>query len=366
MFRFSLFLSTALLLFTQACGDNGKTGDKVKAGDNVKPGKNEKPEDAPLVQTFNAGLSIGDFLEAKIDTKNLSYSYEVKEGDFKGLAEGKGSGTLKLLPQFGGYAYQTSQGTLAVVVKDEVIIGAVGTNFYVGVPTLGTAFKNSDVAGVYSYVNFAPKGIAGDPSDRAGYGTVQLKEDGSFDIAIKKNLGGSPPEAADISGTYKNLGNGVVEAFDSSNKKIANLLLKLVPSGRHFMVVDLIDAAVKGIGFAQKQGDVASLSLDGSYNAIVTGFDKEVEGKVSGGKLQIIQEGIPVTIDVTYNDPWPGIVKGVAKAPIPLEPKGKLEFFGIYSESSNTLYSVIEYFADQNAKVISKYVKPTAFIAIKK
>jgi hypothetical protein len=36
----------------------------------------------------------------------------------------------------------------------------------------------------------------------------------------------------------------------------------------------------------------------GSYNAIVTGFDKEVEGKVSGGKLQIIQEGIPVTIDV--------------------------------------------------------------------
>ncbi len=315
-------------------------------------------------QSFHAGVSVGDLAEVKIDTNELRYSYEVTEGIYNGT---KKSGSLQSLPEFGGALYKTDAGANLLVVPNEVIIGGIMNHFYVGVPTQSAALSAADLTGTYNYIHF----METSQGDHTGYGSVELSANGTFHLAEKKAV--SQAKLQDItSGTYKDLGNGVVELFATDSNKVANVLVRARANGQTFAVIDFSQGTgYAGIGFAQKQSAVQTkVSLEGEYNILVTGEEKSTTGDVVGNDYIRIKEPDSqnlFSIKLSQNSPWNGLVSGesVGKLPdIDGEKDMKLRFYGIYSESSKTLYGVIEYLNNRNQP--SKVVPASAFIAIKK
>jgi len=291
-----------------------------------------------FVQSYNAAANIGDLLNVTVDTGALTYSYQFLQGDLAGV---KGAGTLTRNDSSAANIFSTSDGFPLVAIQNEVVIGQIGSDFYLGVPTSTSPVSVTDLVGVYNYVRFFPAGTSANPLDTSNFGTLKMNADGTWQVAEQSNLGvkGTPI----LNGTYNLGSNGIVELFIVVNNgavKLANLALRTNSSGQHFVVVDFTDTGIaKGIGFGQKQAGtyVASGDVDGNYTAIF-GNGSLDQGSVKGTQLNIQAVGnFPsISYTLTYNNPWPGLITGTSIIP----GFGKASFTGFYSQGSQSLYGV--------------------------
>ena len=330
-------------------------------------------------QHFHAGVTVGDLAQMNIDTQALHYSFEIKEGIYAGSTR---QGSLRSLDELGGDAYETDTGHARLVVRqNEVIIGAMDTHFFVGVPTQTQPISADMLKGVYNYVHFSPQHLS---AERAGYGTVTMQPDGTFlaregvPTTFKVLSDGTHVPMWDskkeIRGTYKDLGNGIVELW-MKTQKLANVMFRPAANGKLFAVIDFTQAtSAAGIGFAQQvDPDTASIvNLNGMYSALVTGEEKSVPGLCMDNVLKIFDPH-DINFDanrgsivrITQNKPWNGLLTGESD-PLPDamgETGRRLRLYGIYSETSQTLYGVIEYLHNQTEP---SQIPPAAFIGIKK
>ncbi len=306
-------------------------------------------------QAFHAGVSLGDLAEVQVDTTALTYGYKVGEGKLAGKTH---SGTLRSLPEFGGDLYATEDGGGLLTIKDELVFGGLDEHFYVGVPALQGALASHDVEGIYSFLYFSPDRAS---SDGVDYGSVELTRDPistatTFRIARGKHV--TQATASELhTGTYKDLGTGIVELWDGGHK-FANVLLRPRKNGQTFAVVDFSQGTPNaGIGFAQKQQALPVIAdLTGSYNVLVPGEEHSGAGQIVGDSWTLYnKEGHSVTFKVTQNLPWNGLMTGK------LQIDGRELFLSaIYSEESRTIYGLIE------PKTRSAYDPTNAFIAIRK
>lgn len=284
-------------------------------------------------QKFNAGLSRGDLLQVGIDTKALTYSYEVVEGDLKNAPEGKASGKLIKKAGLGKGAFETDNGAFVIAIENKVIIGAMGPDFYVGIPQMNTDIKMATIAGDYNFVSYLPHGAMGNWRLTTLQGTLQISPTGKGKVVFNEKISAANAQnSLSINVVRKNSNHFVIESDDGTHRELANFLPRI--DGKDiFAVLDFADANIaKGIGFAQQQKIITTNSLNGSYVAYDTGSPEFTKGIVSGTKLTLNNSRLNnAHASLKLNDPWPGIVHGTLP--------GVFDFFGIYSGAE--LYSIL-------------------------
>lgn len=308
--------------------------------------KNPKAKSVPKTfqQKFGAALSCGDLMEVKVNTKNLTYSYRIKEGEFVGQANETGSGKLlrdeKIL---GKHAFYTDTGALFVAIENEVVIGSVDGKFYVGVPERKEEVQLSQIVGNYNFVAYCPLRFP-----QTLQGTLQIFKDGTGRVIQNANFPHAiHPNTIPVTIVEHDHNVFKVLSYDGSIE-YANFLPRVdQETGRVFGVIDFSNKyALKGIGFAQKQRYVSVHAIEGSYTAYDTLSPEITKGVVKGHTL-IINNSINKNfkVNLSLNDPWTGVVHGSAP--------GAFDFFGIHS--GKALYSMI----------VRPGISPSAFIAVK-
>lgn len=291
-------------------------------------------------QTYTSALSIGDLIEVDVDTKALTYSYKVIEGDWK---DKTGAGTLKPLNAFKNHAFETDLKTIGIAIKDEVVIGAVGKNFYVGVPKLSGPIPLANVAGIYNFVAYSPTGFLNKSNDKSSYGTIWIKADKTWDLFVKKDASKSG-EKADFSGILSDNGTGTLRLMDESGNKIANVMIRQEANNKHFAVVDLVAPGLKGIAFGAFQSKFDSADAQGDYDILTTNeMNKSIKGSLNQSKLSVTEDGKTMEFTVNYDAPWTGLIAGKF-FPTGKTSGGYVDVFGIQSTRSKSVYGVLQYF----------------------
>jgi|GEM_PF-4009250 len=297
-----------------------------------------------FTQTYISALSIGDLLEVEIDTASLTYKYKVLDGDWKGTPFETGSGTLIPTPDINHSSYVTDKGYTSVAIKDEVALGVVPgvdghLDFFVGVPQRKQVFSIKDIAGVYNYVSYSPRGIFNPelghkvPWDKISFGTLLLDERETWAVLHRGDLKTSNAKPT-IKGSFIDLGNGVIELMGEDGNKFAHVMVRYEPAGDHFAVIDLVHNNFKGIAFGGRQLSIANTDVEGNSFALLTDADKTFKCLTQGNRVTIVNDSI--NYDLTFNAPWPGMLQGQ----VPTQYGDYYQFFGIASKRSGSIYGV--------------------------
>lgn len=307
-------------------------------------------------QAFHAGISVGGLAEVQVDTTALTYSYKVAEGKLAGKTH---SGTLRSLERVGGDLYATEDGRGLLTIKDELVFGSMdkrfyAKHFYAGVPALQGSLASEDVEGVYNFLYFSPGSAS---SAGVNYGSIQLAKDPisqatTFRLARRKQV----TKATDSevhTGTYKDLGTGIVELWDGG-EKIANVLLRQRKNGQTFAVIDFSQGISEaGLGFAQKQQAAPVVAdLSGFYNVLSPGATGSGSFHIVGDVWTLYTA---LTFKMTQNLPWNGLMTGKFQSD-----EGEIFLSAIYSAESRTIYGLIE----PNGSTTDEF--PRVFIATRK
>lgn len=309
-------------------------------------------------QTYISAVSRGDLMEVAVDTDKLTYKYQILDGDLKGTQDEKAEGTLTPQPEIAKGFYKTDKGITAIAIKDEVVIGAVGDEFYIGVPKNTQPVSLEKVSGHYNYVSFHPGGVGGNISDKTSFGTLLLNNDKTWVILHEKNLAKDTASHPTFKGVLKDMGNGALELL-MNGTKIAHLMIRYEKSGEHFAIVDLVHQSLKGIAFADRQMPVVKEGMDGSYNVILTEQLAPTKGTLKGSELSVQEGSTELTYTISYDAPWQGMISGKSAL---IKNDLYFDFFAIASKRSKAVYGVLQL---MNSSGPIKGDGTQAFIALK-
>jgi hypothetical protein len=309
------------------------TGGLVTACNSGDTGQNRQR----FVQTYTAGLSVGDLTKVQIDTDKLTYRIDFVAGDhFKNHPPI--SGKLTYLPDYKGYGYQLDENENAIgILAQDFALGIIyvdgRTETYIGVPASDatTLVPITQLVGVYNYVRLTPNGALGQRSDTAGGGTFVINADGTWQGVNNANLAKPlDPEAQgrSLKGTLapsKDNSYYIATIHNSdpqfNGKTFANVVIRpgSADGAKHTVIFDFalqgantFTPGFEGVGMGTKQGVANPTTLLGNYTAIVYGGGEAVDGTVSGSDSNL-SLSLPVKSDIALglNNPWDGITTGL-------------------------------------------------------
>jgi hypothetical protein len=265
-----------LIASLAACGGGGGGGGNGGGG-------------AGVAATFNAAFSRGDLLSYSLDTGSLTYTWTRIEGSQ--LPAG-GSGSLVPVAGYGSYVYETSGGDTVVLLPNKLaLIETAGGDLIAGVPQILTDYVPAAISGIYNYVRW--------DGDQQTFwiGTFEILANGTWWSVEGANLGdGALP---DQTGTWLDLGNGVIEAFVDGDGDGKDYNVLLHPAGSESLLV-IDDLQENGIILGVRQRPLPAVA--GTFDVLDSSADALYTASVSGSTVTG-PEGVQ---NYVLNAPWAG------------------------------------------------------------
>jgi len=298
-----LVLMFSLALIFIGCGGGGGDGDSSSGGETEET-------------TYNSGGSVGDLLTYTLNMNTLAYSYEIIESEF-GLTGQTGSGTLTL--DNNGFTYTPSGDPNArvIILPNALVVGGAEvtvsgnttTMLFAGVPQLTVNYTPSEIEGVYNFITYECNNALVNGVCDSGYysyiGTFKIDANGTWEAC-----GGSDyPCPQPDSGSWTDLGNGLLEAKDSQGNKVATLMLLPSNAGGKVIIGDLKDRpfedAGPGLLVGVKRVDISNEDIGGTYYAFDSyGIVSHIT--VNNAANQYDDYGPCPNGGLSRNDPWDG------------------------------------------------------------
>lgn len=254
----------------------------------------------------------GESIAYKLDTANLTYSYEITESS-SGLVGVSRSGTLTANAD-GSYTPSGAPDSRLVVLSNGLLLGAVREsigNAVATMPFIGLRDTVTTTAALATQYNYVHRGCT--PAQcQASYGTLRLDASGAWSSCRGANLAAGACTGASDSGTLEPRAEGEWQVKSADGTDIGTAT-GFNAAGQTLLVINLKDPRVGGFGSGMliggHQSTMTPAVSDGSY---IAGMNTGTwfSFAASGNDIDITHLNFtPVDLGLTIaaNAPWSGM-----------------------------------------------------------
>lgn len=283
-----------------------------------------------FAQTYTSSAGVGEVMQFRIDTTNLTYSYTVAGTSYaasgvsvgqtgSGALTSNGDGTYAVGPSSDGFIQMGRVRPVRAMFVGHVLISKIGG--MEKIPVFGLSNPITTLAGLSDNYNFegfscTARGMAnvmGRMGCASHYGTSTIDTSGNYSVCVGGDLSntGTHPCTSTLTGTLQAIAAypGVFD-YVGSGGHIGWLFAFTATNGKKIMVVDHDD----NISMAHEFGHTIFTSsvalnsgdVDGKY-FVKTNESGEHLVTIAGSTVSLTL--FPnVTGTLTYNSPWNGMM----------------------------------------------------------